>query len=38
MESVYKIRDMKGIDKLCVAHTHDLKDDSIILDAKKKIE
>jgi hypothetical protein len=29
---------MKGIDKLCVAHTHDLKDDSVMLDAKKKIE
>ena len=38
MDSLYKLREMPGIDKICVAHSHDLKLESLLIDAKTKIQ
>ncbi len=38
MDSLYKLRDMPGIDYLCVAHSHEIDKDHLIMEAKEKID
>ena len=38
MDSLDKLRNMPNIDKLCVAHSHELTEKAMVLDAKLKIE
>lgn len=38
MDSLYKLRDMPGIDYLCVAHSHEIDKAHLIMEAKEKID
>jgi hypothetical protein len=38
MDSLYKLRDMKNLQKLCVAHCHELEHEHLYIDAYPKIQ